>query len=86
MTFSPFVCSLIVFDERLALDQVEAELLGLDGAGDALADVEEDALSGDHAAVGDLRGQELQHVARHHDLAVFLSSDNNRTFGVGTLE
>ena len=66
------------------MDYVEDELLGLDRAGDALADVEEDVVPGDHAAAGDLRGQELQHVARHDDLAVLLSSVNNRTLGLDT--
>ena len=75
---------MIVFHERLAMDYVEDELLGLDRAGDALADVEEDVVPGDHAAAGDLRGQELQHVARHDDLAVLLSSVNNRTLGLDT--
>ena len=66
---------MLVLDERVALYEIEAELLCLDGSGDAPADVVEDVLPGDGGAVaGDLRGQVLQHVARHHDLAVLLPS------------
>ena len=77
---------MIVLHEAVAVDQVEGELLGLDGSGNALADVEEDVLSGDDAAAGDLGGQELEHVARHHDLTVFLSSVNNKKLGVDAHE
>ena len=80
---SPLVAAMLVLDERLALDQEEGELFRLDGAGDAPADVVEDVLPGDGGAVaGNLRGQVLQHVARHHDLAVLLPSVREMTFRI----
>ena len=48
---SPLVSAVLVLDERVALDQEEGELLGLDGSGDASADVVEDVLPGDVGAV-----------------------------------
>ena len=74
---------MLVLDERLALDEEEDELFRLDGAGDAPANVVEDVLPVDGGAVaGNLGGQVLQHVARHHDLTVLLPSETiNELFG-----
>ena len=70
------VSSIFIFREHFVLDDVQTEVFGFDGAGDASADVEEDLFLRADAVASNFGGQLLQHVAGHDDLVVFWPSVN----------
>ena len=72
-----YVCSSFIFHEHFVLDDVQTEVLGFDGTGDASADVPKDLLLRDDAAASNFGSQLLQQVAGHDDLVVFWSSVND---------